>query len=110
MDESTSNPENWFTNHKNHWFAFLTMALIYSVIGGLTDKTLSHVFILAFFGSLLMFVIGCGLLSVLLLLLIRLFKGNFRVSRFMDITAVVAFVMVTFQIISLALNFVTGGR
>jgi len=110
MEGFRSNLKHGFTNHKNQWLAFLAIGLIYGMVGGLTDKSLSRLFILAFVESLLVFVIVCGCLSMLLFISIRLFKRNYSFSGFVDALSIIAFVMMIGQIINLALNFVTRGK
>src|SRR5258708_9009958 len=101
MEESTRNV--WFANYKPQWIGFAFICLTYSAVSALTDKSSSS-FLLVFVESLFVFVAITICLSLFLLFIWP--KRNLHISRFLDILLVLSFVLLTSQIISLALNFV----
>ena len=97
---------NWFADHKDHWLGFATIACVWSLIEAFKDDSLSHSFPAKFFLSLFGFVSMANCVALFLLIIFSLFNRDFKMSRYMNILVVSTFIIVLFQIISLALDFV----
>jgi hypothetical protein len=109
-DEVTAKQGNWFFKYRDHWFGFIAIVVVHSIIQTLADGPGSFSLPLAFLGTLLAIIVATNCVALLLLIITWPFKKNFHMSRYMNILVIFAFIMMTMEIIHLALDFARGGK
>ncbi|SRR5260221_5360557 len=101
---------NWFSKYRNHWFGFIAIVVVQSVIQTWTDDSGDSAFPLGFLYALLGIIAATNCVALFLFIITWPFKKNFHMARYMNILVIFAFFMMTTEIIHVALNFVRGEK
>jgi hypothetical protein len=112
MTDEDAKPKrgSWFSNYRDHWFGFIAIVVVQSIIQAWTDDSEDSAFPLRFLYALLGIIAATNCVALFLFIITWPFKKNFNIARYMNILVVFAFFIMTIEIIHLALDFVRGEK